>query len=221
MNDRPAHGHHHGHHHHHGHLDPEVLRTRVGIRAVALSLVVLGVTALLQLVIFWLSGSIALLADLIHNFGDALTAIPLAVAFLIRSRLAERWAGRAIVAVIFVSAVIAGFEAVQRLITPHHPTHLFVLGCAGAIGVLGNEIAAQLRLRGGRATGSAALIADGKHARVDGIASFGVIDSAVAVAFGIQIADPLIGLVITAVLLKIAGDSWRIIRADAATHSHT
>lgn len=192
------------------------MRSRDGIRTVVISLAVLLVAALVQLGIYWLSGSVALLADLIHNCGDALTAVPLGVAFATASLRGERWAGLVIVAVIFASALVAGIEAIDRLISPQHPTHLLALAVAGVIGVVGNEIAAQVRLRGGRRIGSAALIADGKHARVDGVASGGVIASALCVAVGIPTADPLIGLAITAVLIKVTWDSWKVISADTA-----
>lgn len=211
--DERAHG---GHGHSHGRIDPSILRSRDGIRTVLISLGVLTVAALIQLGIFWLSGSVALLADLIHNFGDALTAVPLGIAFATKSLRGERWAGLVIVVVILTSAVIAGVESIQRLISPQHPTHLLALAFAGLVGVLGNEIAAQVRLRGGRRINSAPLIADGKHARVDGLVSAGVIASAIAVAVGIPIADPLIGLAITLVLIKVTWDSWQILRRHTA-----
>ena len=213
--DHPAaHRHHHGqedHGHAHGLVDRSVLRSRAGVRTVAISLAVLATAAAIQLVIFWLSGSVALLADLVHNFGDALTAIPLAIAFVLRSARGERWAGLVIVSIIFVSAIITALEAINRLISPQHPSHLVALGFAGLVGVVANEIAAQVRLHGGRQINSAALIADGKHARVDGFVSAGVIASAIAVAVGVPTADPLIGLAISLVLLKITWDSWKVI----------
>jgi cation diffusion facilitator family transporter len=186
-------------------VDRGILRSRTGTRTVAISLAILGATGVIQLVIFGLSGSVALLADLIHNFGDALTAIPLGIAFVLRSVRGERWAGLAIVSVILISAIVAAVEAIQRLISPQHPTHLL------ALGFLGNEIAAQVRLRGGHKINSPALIADGKHARVDGIVSASVILSAIAVAVGAPIVDPLVGLAISVLLLKITWDSWKVI----------
>lgn len=192
-------------------VDRGILRSRTGTRTVAISLAILGATGVIQLVIFGLSGSVALLADLIHNFGDALTAIPLGIAFVLRSVRGERWAGLAIVSVILISAIVAAVEAIQRLISPQHPTHLLALGFAGLVGVLGNEIAAQVRLRGGHKINSPALIADGKHARVDGIVSASVILSAIAVAVGAPIVDPLVGLAISVLLLKITWDSWKVI----------
>src|SRR3954465_1664281 len=134
------HGHSHseeGHSHSHGLVDDSIKRSREGIRAVALSLAVLGATAIAQTVIFVISGSVALLADLIHNFGDALTAVPLGIAFWLRSERAERGAGLFVVAAIFISAAVAGVEAVRRLIDPTPPDHLWALAAAGAIGFVG------------------------------------------------------------------------------------
>jgi cation diffusion facilitator family transporter len=208
---------HDGHGHSHGLVDPSIKRSREGIRAVALSLAVLGATAVAQTLIFALSGSVALLADLIHNFGDALTAVPLAIAFLLRSGRAERLAGLAVVAAIFVSACVAAYEAVDRLINPHAPNHLLALAAAGAVGYVGNFIAAHIRTRAGRHLDSPALIADGAHARADAYVSLGVIASAVVVALGVPIADPLIGLAITLVILRITWASWQTVRG---THAH-
>jgi len=158
-----------------------------------------------------LSNSVALLADLIHNFGDALTALPLGIAFLLRSFRGEKLAGLAVVFAIFVSGCVALFETIVRLLHPQELTHLWVLAAAGALGFIGNELAAQVRLRAGRRLSSPALIADGKHARVDGFVSLGVIASAIVVSLGAPIGDPIIGLVITLVILKITWDSWRIV----------
>jgi Co/Zn/Cd efflux system component len=206
------HDHSHGDHgHSHGLIDRSIIRSREGVKAVAVSLGVLGVAALAQLVIFVASGSVALLADLVHNFGDALTAIPLGIAFLLRSFRGEKLAGLAVVAVIFFSACVAFYESVQRLLHPQTLTHLWVLAAAGVIGFIGNEIAAQVRLRAGRRLHSPALIADGNHARVDGFVSLSVIASAALVAIGLSRADPLIGLAITAVILKITWDSWQVV----------
>lgn len=198
--------------HTHGLVDRSVLRSRAGLRAVLISLGVLGTTALVQGFVFVASGSVALLADLIHNAGDALTAIPIGAAFLLRSARAERWAGYGVVLAIFVSACVALYEAVQRLVDPHELEHLGALAAAGFIGYAGNEIAARVRMRAGRRLGSAALVADGNHARVDALVSLGVVASAGAVALGLEIADPLIGLAITLVILKIAWDSWQTVR---------
>jgi cation diffusion facilitator family transporter len=198
--------------HTHGLVDRSIMRSRKGLQAVGLSLAVLALAALAQTVIFIASGSIALLADVIHNFGDASTAIPLGIAFLLRSERAERIAGLFVVAAIFISACVAGVEAVSRLIHPETPTHLLALAAAGAIGYGGNWIAALIRTRAGRTLDSPALIADGNHARADAYVSLTVIASAIVVALGIPVADPLIGLGITAVILKITWDSWRTVR---------
>lgn len=207
----PAHKHEQDHGHSHGLVDRSILRSRAGLRSVSLSLVVLAVTALVQGVLFLLTDSIALLADLIHNFGDALTAVPLGIAFILRSARGERWAGFAVVFAIFFSACAALYETVLRLVDPRPPAHLVVLAVAGIIGFVGNEVAAQIRLRSGRRLDSPALIADGNHARVDGFVSLGVIGSAIVVALGMPVADPLIGLGITLVILKITWDSWRAV----------
>jgi len=204
----------HAHGHSHGLVDRSILRSREGIKAVLRSLGVLGLTALLQGAIFLASGSVALLADLIHNVGDALTAVPLGIAFLLRSVRAEKLAGLAVVLAIFVSACVAGYQSIQRLIQPEELSHLWILALAGVIGFAGNEIAAQIRLRAGRRLSSPALVADGNHARVDGFVSLGVVASASVVALGVEIADPIIGLLITAVILRITWDSWRVIRAS-------
>ena len=180
----------------------------------SISLAVLALTAGAQAGIFVLTGSVALLADLIHNLGDALTAVPLGIAFFLRSARGEKLAGLAVVLAIFVSACVALYETIQRLIHPEHLSHLWVLAAAGAIGFVGNEIAAQVRLRGGRRLDSPALIADGNHARVDGFVSLGVVGSAALVALGAPIGDPLIGLGITLVILRITWDSWRTISAN-------
>jgi cation diffusion facilitator family transporter len=202
-----------GHGHSHGLVDESIKRSRDGLRVVAISLGVLLLTALLQIVIFVSTGSVALLADLIHNTGDALTAIPLAIAFLLRSARAERRAGYFVVATIFISAAVAAVEAVNRLINPQHIDHLLALAAAGVIGFIGNEIAAQVRLSAGRRLDSPALIADGNHARVDGLVSLAVVASAAVVAAGLDVADPLIGLVITVVILRITWQSWKTISA--------
>jgi divalent metal cation (Fe/Co/Zn/Cd) transporter len=216
-----SHGHSHDHHHHgasdagHGHshglVDRSIVRSREGVKAVSLSLAVLALAAAAQAAIFALSGSVALLADLIHNFGDALTAIPLGVAFFLRSFRGEKLAGLAVVLVIFASACVALYETIMRFIHPQDLTHLWALAAAGLIGFLGNELAAQVRLRGGRRLSSPALIADGKHARIDGFVSLGVVASAIVVSLGVEIGDPIIGLVITLVILRITWDAWRTV----------
>ena len=183
---------------------------------VAVSLVVLLLTAGIQAVIFAASGSVALFADLVHNFGDALTALPLGAAFLLRSWRAERIAGFFVVLVILVSAIVAGVESIDRLIHPQQVSQLWVLAVAGVAGFAGNELASVIRLRGGRRLQSAALIADGRHARADGLVSLGVVASAAIVALGWEAGDPLIGLVISALILRIAWQSfWTVLRAKA------
>jgi cation diffusion facilitator family transporter len=185
---------------------------------VAISLVVLGLTAGAQVAIFVVSGSVALLADLIHNLGDALTAVPLGIAFLLRSPKAERGAGYFVVLVIFVSACVALYEALVRLIHPEAISHLWALAAAGAIGFIGNEIAAVVRLRAGHRLNSPALVADGYHAQTDGLVSLGVVASAGLVALGAEVADPLIGLAITIVILRITWQSWHTIRHGIHQH---
>ena len=202
----------HSHSHSHGLIAPSIKRSRAGLTAVGWALLVLAITALAQTAVFIASGSIALLADLIHNFGDAATAIPLAIAFALRSARAERWAGLFVVAAIFVSACVAGVESILRLIDPREPEHLVALALAGALGFAGNRIAARIRTRAGRRLDSPALIADGDHARADAYVSLAVVASAAVVALGVPIADPLIGLAITLVILRITWHSWRTVR---------
>jgi cation diffusion facilitator family transporter len=212
---------HQGHAHRHTHrlIDPTIGRSRAGLRAVGVSLAVLGAAALAQALIFVATDSIALLADLIHNFGDALTAVPVGAAFLLRSERAERVAGLFVVGAIFISACVAGYEAVLRLIEPRAPDQLGALALAGAIGFAGNWVAAQVRSRAGQRLDSPALIADGDHARADAFVSLGVVASAGAVALGLDVADPLIGLAITLVILRITGQSWGTVRRGHR-HAH-
>ncbi len=176
----------------------------------------LAVAAIAQLAIFVASGSIALLADLIHNFGDALTAVPLGIAFALRSSVAEQRAGLAVVAAIFISACVAGYEAIDRLVHPSTPGHLVILALAGAVGYAGNHIASRIRLDAGRRLDSAALIADGRHARADAYVSLAVVAAAAVVALGAPVADPIIGLAITVVILRITWQSWGTVRG----HEH-
>jgi cation diffusion facilitator family transporter len=212
-----SHGAHaHGHDHSHGLVHESIKRSREGIRAVLIALAILGAAAVAQTVIFALSGSVALLADLIHNFGDALTAVPLGIAFLLRSQRAERGAGLFVVAAIFVSACVAAVEAVDRLVHQTPPTHLWALALAGVVGYLGNLLAARVRTRAGKRLDSPALIADGHHARADAYVSLAVVASAIVVAVGLPVADPLIGLAITVVILRITWESWRTVRG----HDH-
>jgi len=203
-----------GHGHSHGMIDRTIMRSRDGLKTVGISLTVLLVTSILQGLVFIATGSVALLADLIHNFGDALTAIPLGIAFILRSFVAEKRAGYFVVATIFVSACVAAVEAVNRLIHPQTLTHLWALAAAGAVGFLGNEVAAQVRLRAGKRLNSPALIADGYHARTDGFVSLAVVASATVVALGFKLGDPLIGLAITLVILRITWQSIQTIKAD-------
>jgi len=208
--------HHHEHEHEHGHshglVDRSILRSRAGIRAVSWSLAILTATAVAQAFIYSRTFSVALLADLIHNFGDALTAIPLGLAFFFRSLRGERIAGLAVVLAIFISALVALGQTIDRFIHPRALSHLWLLAAAGVIGFVGNEIAAQVRLGAGRRLQSAALVADGNHARVDGFVSLGVLASAAVVGLGLNVADPVIGLVITLVILRITWESWRTVR---------
>jgi cation diffusion facilitator family transporter len=211
----------HGHGHSHGLIDPSITRSRDGVRTVAASLGVLMLTALVQAVIFTTTGSVALLADLIHNFGDALTAVPLGIAFVMRSFTAEKRAGWFVVGTIFVSACVAAVEAVDRLVHPQALHHLGVVAAAGAVGFAGNEIAAQIRLRGGRRLNSPALIADGNHARVDGFVSLAVVAGAAVVAAGFRLGDPIIGLIITLVILRITWQSIQTLRTQHHDHGHS
>lgn len=219
-----GHGHAHddgqGHGHSHGLVDRSITSSRDGLRVVATSLAVLLVTAIAQLAVFVSTGSIALLADLIHNAGDALTAIPLGIAFFLRSFVAEKRAGYFVVFAIFASACVAGVESVLRLIHPQDLDHLGVLAIAGAIGFAGNELAARVRLAGGRRLDSPALMADGYHARTDGFVSLAVVASAAVVAVGFRLGDPIIGLVITVVILRITWQSIQTIKADPGEPDH-
>lgn len=211
-----AHEHGHGEHGEHGHshglVDPSILRSRAGVKAVSLSLAVLLVAAIAQLAVFVMSGSVALLTDVIHNGGDALTAIPLGIAFLLRSQRAERWAGYAVVVVILASAILALVQVIERFVHPQTPTHLWALLVAGIVGVIGNEVAAVIRWRAGRRLDSAALVADGNHARADGYVSAGIVVSTAFIALGMPIADPIIGLLISGLILHTTWESWVTIR---------
>jgi divalent metal cation (Fe/Co/Zn/Cd) transporter len=224
-----GHGHGHGvgangHGHSHGLVDRSIMRSRDGLRTVAISLGVLLATAIVQGAIFLATGSVALLADLIHNFGDALTAIPLGIAFVLRSFVAEKRAGYFVVATIFVSACVAAVTAVDRLVHPQTLHHLGILAAAGVVGFVGNEIAARIRLRAGVRLGSPALIADGNHARTDGFVSLAVVASSIVVALGFRLGDPIIGLTITLVILRITWQSFQTIKIapglpDEAPHA--
>jgi len=211
------------HHHDPSQQTDAVLEaSRDGIRALKVSLVVLAVTSVFQAVIVWVSGSVALLGDTLHNFADAATALPLWVAFTLGRRPATRrytygfgraedLAGIAIVLTIAASAAVAGYEAVQRLLNPQDVENLGWVAVAAVAGFLGNEVAAQYRIRTGRRIGSAALVADGLHARTDGLTSLGVLLGAAGVALGFQAADPIMGLLITAAILFVLKDAARSI----------
>src|SRR4051812_2423475 len=179
-----------------------------GRRALLISLAGLAVTAAIQAVVVVLSGSVALLGDTLHNVVDALTAVPLLIAFRLARRpptkrytygfgRAEDLGGLFVIAMITLSAVLAAYEAIDRLVHPRNVTHLWAVAAAGVVGFLGNEWVARYRIRVGRRIGSAALVADGLHARTDGFTSLAVLLGAAGVAEGWRQADPIIGLVIT------------------------
>ena len=209
------------HGHTHGAIDPTIATTARGIWAIKWSFIIMVVTAILQLAVVLWSGSVALLADTIHNFGDATTAIPLWVAFVLVRRKptktftyglgrVEDLAGLLIVVIILFSAIVAGYEAIDRLIHPHAITALAWVAVAGVVGFLGNEAVAVFRIRVGREINSAALIADGYHARTDGLTSLAVVAGAIGVWAGFPLADPIVGLLIT---LAIFGIVWQSAKA--------
>ena len=206
--------------HTHGLVPDAVKRSREGLRAVGASLAILGVTAAIQGVIYVLTDSVALLADLIHNAGDALTALPLGLAFFLGSDRVERGAGVAVVVAILASALTAIGLAVDRFVHPLAPTHLLALGLAGAAGVVGNAIAARVRTNAGRRLDSPALIADGQHARSDALVSASVIVTSIVVAAGATVADPIIGLLIAALILRITWESWQTVRGRPGHDEH-
>ena len=201
-------------------MDSELEASRRGMRALLLSFVALTVTAALQAVVFLVSGSVALLVDTLHNVADALTALPIAVAFTLGRRAATRrytygygraedLAGIVVVVVIAASAVLAAYEAVRRLADPRELDHLGLLAAAGVIGFLGNELVARYRIKVGREIGSAALVADGLHARTDGFTSLGVVLSAALAWAGLDRADAVVGLAITLAVLAVLRDAAR------------
>lgn len=203
-------------------VDTAMATNERGIWALKVSLVGLGATALFQVVIVALSGSTALLADTIHNVGDAATAVPLWISFALQRRARSRrftygygrtedLAGVVIVGLIFFSACVAGYESIRKIIEPQPVSHLWWVVAAAVIGFVGNEAVAVFRIRVGRQIGSAALIADGQHSRVDGFTSLAVLIGAVGVAAGIPILDPLIGLLITAAILFIVRDAAKAV----------
>ena len=195
-------------------VDGAMESSTAGMRAVKVSLLVLGVTAIAQIAIVMISGSIALAADTIHNFSDALTAVPLWIAFALSTKAATRrypygfgrvedLAGLFVVAMITLSAVVAGYEAIERLIHPQPIGNLGWVALAGLAGFVGNEWVALYRIRVGKRIGSAALVADGVHARTDGFTSLAVLVGAGGVAAGFPLADPIVGLVITVAILAV------------------
>jgi len=201
-------------------VDSALEASRDGMRCLAWSFAALMVTALLQVGVVLVSGSVALLGDTLHNFADALTAVPLAIAFTLGRRAANRrytygygraedLAGLVVVVLIALSAAFAGWEAVRRLLDPQEVTALPLVAVAGLIGFLGNELVAQYRIRVGRRIGSAALVADGLHARTDGFTSLAVLLSAAGVALGVPAADPIVGLLITGAILLVLRDASR------------
>src|SRR5215831_2803970 len=213
---------HRDHDHFHGTIDPALLTTERGIQAIKWSLAVLMLTALVQAVVVTVTSSVGLLADTIHNFGDAATGIPLWIAFLMtRKKPTKRFnyglgrvediAGIFILVVMLLSGVATAYLAITRLFEPYHIQHLAAVGAASLLGLVGNEVAAVIRIRTGRAIGSAALIADGHHARIDGLTSLGVLVGVVGVWLGFPQADPIVGLGISAVVFKIVWDSGKSI----------
>src|SRR4051794_18278269 len=208
--------------HTHGIVDPSIATSQRGLWAIKWSFAGLATTAVLQLLVVFLSGSVALLADTIHNFGDAATAIPLAIAFwFARKAPSERFtfgygrvedlAGIAIVLTILASAVVAGHQSIERLLHPQEISHVGAVIAASIVGFLGNEAVAFFRIRIGQEINSAALIADGSHARVDGWTSLAVLFGAVGVWLGYPLADPIIGLLITAAIFGIVIQSGKSI----------
>ncbi len=206
------------HDHTHGAIDSSIIASQRGMWAVKWSFLGLLATASFQIIVVYLSGSVALLAETIHNFGDAATAIPLAIAFtLARWKPTNRFtygygrledlAGVAIVLTILLSAIIAGYESVNRFFHPQTVGHLWAVIAAAVIGFLGNEAVAMLRIRVGKEIGSAALVADGYHARIDGLTSLAVLFGATGVWLGYPLADPVAGLIITAAVLRIMWES--------------
>ncbi len=214
MSRTPGHEEHH-HDHAHGIPDPVLLTTQRGIWAVKWAFLGLLATALFQGAVVFLSGSVALLADTLHNIGDAATGLPLWLAFLLARRpptsrftygygRLEDLAGVLIVATILGSGLLVGYETIDRFLHPQPISYLWAVAGAGVVGFLGNEAVARLRIRVGEEIGSAALVADGHHAHVDALTSLAVLLSAGGVWLGIPLADPAIGLLITVAILRIA-----------------
>src|SRR5919112_2576493 len=217
-----AHQGHEGHDHSHGAVDPSLVASERGIWAVRWSFIGLFITALVQVVVVLLSGSVALLSDTIHNFGDAATAVPLGIAFALTSLGSSRrfsfgygrvedLAGVIVVLIILFSALVAGYQAIERLINPQPVGLLWAVAVAAAVGFVGNEVVAIFRIRVGRQIGSAALVADGYHARTDGWTSLAVLIGAIGVWLGYPLADPIVGLLIAAAILVIAWQSGKAV----------
>lgn len=210
------------HGHTHGIVDPSIISTERGIWAIKWSFIGLFITALLQIVVVFFTGSVALLADTIHNLGDAATAVPLWIAFNLAKRPPSRrftygygrvedLAGVFIVAIILFSAGVAGYESIQRFFNPQPVQYLWAVIAASLIGFAGNEAVAFFRIKVGKDIGSAALVADGYHARTDGLTSLAVLLGAVGVWLGYPLADPIIGLLITVAILQIVWQSSKVI----------
>ncbi|MCY9666418.1 cation diffusion facilitator family transporter [Paenibacillus alginolyticus] len=216
-------GHSHGDHgHSHVGVDSSIVKNKEATRVLMISLVAMLITAIFQAIIVAVSGSVALLADTIHNFGDALTSIPLWIAFVLSRRLptkrftyglnrSEDLAGLLIIIVIAISAIVAGYESIQRLFNGSSVTNLWAVAIASIIGFLGNELVAIYRIRMGKKMGSAALVADGHHARVDGITSLAVLIGVIGTWLGYPIVDPIVGLGITITIIFIVKDSVKTI----------
>ena len=207
-----------GHGHTHGTIDPSIAATDRGLWAVKWSFAILFLTTVIQVVIFYFSGSIALLADAIHNVGDAATAVPLGIAFILGKRKpskrftygfgrVEDLAGLAVVLTILASAIWAGYESINRFFHPKPVTYLWAVVIGGIIGFLGNEGVAIFRIKVGKEMGSAALVADGYHARTDGFASLVVVLSAIGIYLGFPLADPILGIIMTVLILRIVWES--------------
>ncbi|MBN9141454.1 MAG: cation transporter [Micrococcales bacterium] len=202
-------------------IDDALEASKEGVRALKISLFILLGTSILQLVVVLISGSVALLADTIHNFSDALTAVPLWIAFILGRRIATRrytfgygraedLAGLFIVAVVALSAIVAAWQSIERIINPQPLQNLWWVLAAGVIGLIGNEAVAIYRIRVGQKIGSAALVADGVHARTDGFTSLAVVFGGVGVMLGFPLADPIVGLIISAAIIVLL---WGTVRS--------
>lgn len=222
LHENHSHEDHTAHSHSHGVIEPALAANERGIWALKWSFAGLSITALFQVVVVYYSGSVALLADTIHNFGDAATAVPLWIAFALARRKPSRQftyglgrvedlAGVIIVLVILSSGIVAGYQSIQRLMQPQPVEYLWAVILASVVGFAGNEMVAIFRIRIGKEINSAALVADGYHARVDGLTSLAVLLGAIGVWLGFPLADPVIGLLITLAILKIVWDSSKAV----------